>query len=236
MPLVGLGTSAILAVEPFLSALKVGYLHIDTATRYQNEEYIGEAIKIAESEGIVKRSDLFLTTKLWHDDYKDPEAALRLSLKKLQTNYVDLYLIHWPLNGHCEAKVPMHKLWASMEALVEKGLTKAIGVSNFSVQLLADMLAYCKIRPAVNQVQLYPECAQEELCKWLQANDIVPVAYSPVGRLNATDHNNATVESVNHEYVIELAKKYGKSPVQIILAWGLSRGCAVIPKSANAQR
>lgn len=133
MPAVGFGTSGIYEVSPFVTAIKVGYRHIDTATRYENEQYIGEAVTQTVSEGVVKREELFITTKLWHDDYNDPEAALRLSLKKLQTDYVDLYLIHWPLNGHGPHKVPMHKLWAQMESLVEKGLTRSIGVSNFNI-------------------------------------------------------------------------------------------------------
>jgi diketogulonate reductase-like aldo/keto reductase len=118
---------------------------------------------------VATRDELFVGTKLWQDDYADPEAALRLSLKKLRLDYVDLYMIHWPHNGVGPVKVPMHKLWPMMESLVAKGLTKSIGVSNFNIQLLADMLTYCKIRPAVNQIQLYPECAQTELCSWLQS-------------------------------------------------------------------
>ena len=108
---------------------------------------------MALKDRIIKnREELFITTKLWHTDYADAEGALRLSLKKLQTNYVDLYLIHWPHNGVGPVKVPMHVLWAQMESFVEKGLVKSIGVSNFNIQLIADMLTYCKIRPAVNQV------------------------------------------------------------------------------------
>ena len=137
---------------------------------------------------------------------------MRLSLKKLRVDTVDLYLIHWPLNSHAEHRVPMHVLWAKMERLVELGLTKSIGVSNFSLQLLAEVMTFCKVKPAVNQIQIYPECAQEELVCWLQSKNIVPVAYSPVGRLNSTDHIN-TKESVSHPYVLELAKKYNSTPV-----------------------
>ena len=105
------------------------------------------------SKGAVKREDLFITSKLWHTDYQDPEAALRKSLEKLNLPHIDMYLIHWPLNYlGGEVKVPMHKLWASMESLVDKGLTKAIGVSNFNLQLLGDMLTYARIRPACNQI------------------------------------------------------------------------------------
>ena len=211
MPILGFGTSSILDPESFYTAVKVGYRHFDTATKYANEQFIGEALTRAIDEKLVTRKDLFLTTKLWHTDYADPEAALRLSLKKLQTDYVDLYLIHWPLSGHADHKVPMHKLWAQMENLVEQGLTKSIGVSNFNIQILADMLTYAKIKPVCNQIQLYPQCAQEELVKWLQANDIHPVAYSPVGRLNSK--HTSTVESANHPYVIQLAEKKGWTPV-----------------------
>lgn len=133
MPSMGFGTSGIKSIEPFYTALKVGFRHFDTATRYDNEQFIGEAITRGIEEGLVKRDELFITTKLWHTDYSDPEAALRLSLQKLQTPCVDLYLVHWPMNGVVENKVPMHVLWAQMESLVEKGLTKSIGVSNFNL-------------------------------------------------------------------------------------------------------
>lgn len=112
MPVLGFGTSSIVDPESFYTAIKVGYRHFDTATKYKNEEFIGEALERSIQEGLVTRSELFITTKLWHDDYSDPEAALRLSLKKLKVDSVDLYLIHWPMNGHTAPKVPMHVLWA----------------------------------------------------------------------------------------------------------------------------
>lgn len=126
----------------------------------------------------------------------------------------------------------MHVLWAKMEALVEKGLCRSIGVSNFNIQLMSDMLTYAKIPPAVNQVQIYPECAQPELVTWMQENKITPVAYSPCGRTGASHLN--TEDSVNSAVIKELALKYEATPVQILLAFGLSRGYAVIPKAASS--
>ena len=118
---------------------------------------MGQAVANAITKGAVTREELFITSKIWHTDFEDPEAALRTSLTKLNLPYIDMYLIHWPLNYlGCDYKVPMHKLWPQMEALVEKGLTKAIGVSNFNLQLLCDMLTYCKIKPACNQIEIHP--------------------------------------------------------------------------------
>ena len=142
--------------------LKYGYRHIDTATLYGNEDDIGEALQECMAAG-VKREDLFITTKLWHTDKNDIEGALKTSLAKLKLDYVDLYLVHWmrPLidfDGG-EWKIispPNHVVWTGMEALVEKGLTKSIGVSNCTIPLLYDILAGCKIKPVVNQIECHP--------------------------------------------------------------------------------
>lgn len=120
-----------------------------------------------------------------------------------------------------------------MESLVEKGLTKGIGVSNFNLQIIADMLTYCKIKPACNQIQLYPCHAQADLIKFLQDENIVPIAYSPIGKL---DWDTLKTNLVDHDLIKQLAEKYQKTPVQILLCWGLSRGYAVIPKSSNEER
>ena len=154
MPIMGFGTWQIKDADVFYRALKNGYRNFDTATVYGNEEMLGEALERGIQEGIATRENIFIATKLWHSDYADPEAALRLSLSKLKTDYVDLYLIHWPNNGVGGGvlTLPMYALWKKMEELVKKGLAKSIGVSNFNIQLLADMLTYVEIKPAVNQV------------------------------------------------------------------------------------
>ena len=172
----GFGTNPIKDPQVFLSAMEVGYRHFDTAGCYENEEFLGEAIATCG----LKREELWITTKIWHTDYSDPEAALRTSLAKLQTDHVDVYLVHWPHMG--QEGVPMHVLWQKMEALVDLGLTKAIGVSNFNLQLLADITTYAKHKPVCNQIQLYPECAQDEFVQWMLSKNILPVAYSPVAR------------------------------------------------------
>lgn len=184
MPSVGLGTYPMKEADVFEKAItEGGYRHIDTASMYANEEFIGEGVQRAIAAGVVKREDLFIVTKLWHTEYADPEAALRSSLAKLKTEYVDCYLIHWPNNLDSDSKKPFHVLWAEMEQLVEKGLTKSLGVSNFSVQLLSDLLCYAKIKPVCNQVQIFPGCAQVDLIKFLNTHNILPVAYSPCGRV-----------------------------------------------------
>ena len=144
---------------------------------------MGQAIQTCINEGVVCRQDLFVVTKLWHTQYKDPEGALRKSLRKLQLEYADLYLIHWPFNGLTSPKIPLHVLWPKMEALQQKGMTRAVGVSNFNVQLLADLLTYCTIKPVCNQIEIHPRNARPELVRFLDDMGIVPVAYSPIGRL-----------------------------------------------------
>ena len=158
---IGLGTydSSEGAIEPVVKAaiLEHGYRHIDTAMIYGNEEAIGNTLQEIFAEGSVKREELFITTKLWRSDYEDIEGAIRLSLKKLKLEYLDLYLVHWPIpkidweNEEMPfLKTPMHKVWAEMERMVELGLTKSIGVSNFQIPMMMDLFTYCKIRPAVN--------------------------------------------------------------------------------------
>ncbi len=131
LPKVGLGTYRMTDYEPILTALKQGYRHIDTAARYKNEHLIGQAITEALNQGILnKRDEVFITTKIWYEEYDDVENACRSALDRLQTSYIDLYLIHWPAGFFCKNKKPMHVLWAEMEALVDKGLVRGIGVSN----------------------------------------------------------------------------------------------------------
>jgi len=129
--------------------MEAGYTHIDTATVYNNEEIIGEALAECFAKG-KKREDIFVTTKLWHSGYGDVQGTLKSSLEKLKLDYVDLYLVHWPLGYYADPKKPLHVLWPEMEALVDQGLSKSIGVSNFNTQLLWDLMCYCKIKPVCN--------------------------------------------------------------------------------------
>ena len=157
IPAVGLGTFLHPDCKEHVKSaiLKYGYRHIDTAMKYENEAAIGEALQECMAAG-VKREDLFITTKLWHTDKNDVEAGIKRSLEKLKLDYVDLYLIHWMRpaidweNGEKILTPPNHVVWAGMESLVEKGLTKSIGVSNCTIPVLYDILAGCKIKPVIN--------------------------------------------------------------------------------------
>jgi len=209
---------------------EAGYIHIDTASIYKNEEKVGEALKALFASG-KKREDIFVTTKIWHSDHNDAHAALKTSLTKLGLDYVDLYLVHWPIGGYADPACPLHKLWPQMEALVEQGLTKSIGVSNFNVQLLLDLLTYAKIKPVCNQVELHPLNQQDGLLAFHKLKGIVSVAYSPIARPTPEKPNLLV-----HPYLVSLAEKYKKSAAQIILNWGVCRGCVVIPKASSIGR
>jgi diketogulonate reductase-like aldo/keto reductase len=181
MPLVGLGTYAIenAGQEIARAITEIGYRTIDTAAIYQTEEVVGQGVKLAIESGKVTREDLFIITKVWVSDVEDCEAALKKSLGKLGLEQVDLYLVHWPQFSkvikpatetepavHERINISIQKVWEQMEALVEKGLTKSIGVSNWNVQLLWDLLSYAKIKPVVNEIELNPYLVQEELVRF----------------------------------------------------------------------
>lgn len=151
MPVMGLGTlfhKDPKAIEHAIT--NIGYRNIDTATITMNEAQVGKGLQASIDSGAVKRDEIFLATKLWHNAYFDPETALRKSLTALKTDYVDLYYLHWPNNFFADTKVPMHVLWKRMEGLVDKGLCKGIGVSNFNVQILSDILTYANHKPICN--------------------------------------------------------------------------------------
>lgn len=243
MPKVGLGTYGMDKVDEYYTAIvDIGYRHIDTAHMYKNEEVIGEALQKVFTNTSIKREDMFIVTKLWGDQKRDVEGALKQSLEKLKLDYVDLYLVHWPIayeeNEDGKAipvKIPNHKTWADMEALVKAGLTKSIGVSNFNVQSLMDMMAYCEIKPVCNQIELHPYLVQEDLVQYMKDNEIIPVAFCPLIRAGLEDRS-APKNVFELDLFKDLAAKYEKSAGQIILNWGLQRGHTIIPKSSKKER
>lgn len=240
MPKVGLGADSINDKEIALKMItEAGVRHIDTASLYKTEETLGEVLVDAFKAGVT-REEMFITTKIWRTDYHDPVSACKQSLEKLGLEYVDLYLIHCPIvpfeeDGKTFQKIPMHKVWEGMEKCVELGLARSIGVSNFNVQLICDMLAYCKIKPVCNQVELNPSCQQPDLLKFCKEYEIVLIAYTPLGaphRRSKSGKGNVLEDPVLNE----IADKYSKTPGQIALAWNVQRGVCVIPKTSKSER
>ncbi len=222
MPWVGLGVfqsedggEVINAVR---YAIGCGYRSIDTAAVYMNEKGVGIAVK----ESGVPRNELFITSKVWNTDqgYHSTLRAFGESIEKLQMDYLDLYLIHWPKGNRSI------ETWKAMEELYSQGKIKAIGVSNFMVHHLNEFLPECKIIPAVNQVEFHPELVQPELLEFCKENAIQLEAWSPImkGRVNDIPVLQA------------LAAKYGKTPAQITLRWDLQKGVVTIPKSVTPKR
>jgi alcohol dehydrogenase (NADP+) len=243
MPRFGLGTylaSSNEDINLFIKSItEVGYRHIDTASYYKNEEEIGKALKKVFATGI-KRSDIFIVTKLWNDDHGRAEEALKESLKRLDLDFVDLFLIHWPLATKTEGdkvtadRVPISHTWKGMENCVKQGLTRNIGVSNFNFQILNDLLSYAEIPPCCNQIELNPYLSQINFVEWMKTNNIHPVAFAPLGKAYLVDNKEDQV--LQNDTILHLAQKYKKTPGQILLNWGLARGHVMIPKSANINR
>ncbi len=199
-------------------ALRLGYRSIDTAAAYGNERGVGKAIR----ESGIPRADIFLTTKVWNDDQraKRTPAAFQESLERLDTEYVDLYLIHWPVKGCYQ------ETWRAMEKIYQSGRAKAIGVSNFLIHHLEDVLRDSQIVPSVNQVEFHPLLVQPELLRFCKSQKIQVEAWSPLmqGRI------------VTQRSVQELAEKYDKTPAQIVLRWDLQHEVITIPKSIHPNR
>ena len=233
--------------EVVYSSIKHGTRLIDTASKYENEVEVGKGIKKAIDEGIVKREDLFVITKMWPDEKEDPEKALKQSLERLQLSYVDLFLDHWPsgkcYNGKNNFKlISVKDMWPKMEKLVEENLTKSIGVSNYNVQNLLIVLSICKIKPVVNEVEFHPYLYQKDLKEFCDLENIKIVAYYPLIKgVNYKSRftkimNEKKLDLLNEEIVKNLANKYGKTVGQIILNWHVHLGVIPIPGSANPER
>ena len=219
VPALGLGTSQMKnpqdTVEVIKTALSLGYRLIDTATMYGNEEAVGAGIR----ESGVPREEIVLTTKLWPDDFGDPEAAFSTSLMKLGLDYVDIYLVHWP-RGYTPS------VWKALEGFVKDGRAKTIGISNFSVEETEEVFSYCEIAPALNQVQFNPFSYDAALLDYSKSKGILLEAYRPLTR----------GERIGDETVAALAKKYGKTSAQILIRWNIEHGVIVIPKSTHEER
>lgn len=217
IPQLGLGVwkSGEKTESAVLAALKAGYRHIDTAAIYYNEESVGKAI----IKSGISRKDIFITTKLWNDDHVDPCRALEKSLKKLNLKYVDLYLMHWPVKQRNET-------WKILEQLKDEGKCRSIGVSNFTIRHLKELISKSKAMPAVNQVEFNPYLYQKELLDFCKLKNIQLEAYSPL------THN----KKLKDRKLCIMADKYSKTPAQILIRWSLQKRIVVIPKSTREER
>ncbi|XP_028803170.1 NAD(P)H-dependent 6'-deoxychalcone synthase [Neltuma alba] len=252
MPVIGLGTAADSPGKEttkgaVIEAIKLGYRHFDTASVYGSEEFVGEGIAEAFHLGLVKsRDELFVTSKLWCSDNHPGHVipALRRSLGYLRLEYVDLYLIHFPLSAKpWNMKFPFDKnevvpfdmkgVWAEMEECKKMGLTKSIGVSNFSTKKLQNLLSFTTIPPSVNQVEMNPCWQQNKLREYCKEKGIIVTAYSPLGAQGASWGTNNVMDN---ELLNEIAEANGKSVAQVCLRWLYEKGVSFVVKSYNKER
>ncbi len=253
MPRVGLGTWKALPGEVenavTYALVDAGYRHLDCAAVYGNEEEVGAALGSVFKSGKVAREEVFVTSKLWNVAHRkgDVRAACEKTLRDLGLDYLDLYLMHWGMatsesqravdeNGVLKLeKIPVRETWEAMEELVRAGLVKAIGVANFNVQLLVDLMSYASVTPTVLQVELHLYLQQSRFVEFCQYRGITVTAYSPLGSPGNYKEKGLPL-LVEDPVVVGIAQAHEKSPAQVLIRWGIQRNTIVIPKSVHPQR
>lgn len=252
IPQLGLGTWLSAKGEVYdaiRTAISIGYRHFDCAAIYANEKEIGQAFGDAIHAGDIQREELWITSKLWNSSHGKERVrpAFEKSVADLQLDYLDLYLIHWPVamqpgvsmassdsDYRSLEEVPLQQTWEGMVALKESGDAKHIGVSNFSAKKVGQIIQ-TGVGPEMNQVEMHPYLRQQELVDFCQGNGVHLTAYSPLGRPNATNEADV-LPLINHPEVTTIAADHSCEPAQVLIAWALQRGTIVIPKSVSPKR
>lgn len=255
MPIFGLGTwksQPGIVAQAVKDAIDAGYRHIDGAHIYGNEHEVGEGVNAKISDGTIKREDIFITSKLWNTMHRPDlvEPACRTTLKNLGLDYIDMYLIHWPMAYKEEGElfptnadgtvafsdVDYLDTWKEMEKLVDLGLTKSIGISNFNAKQVDRVCATARIQPATNQVECHPYLNQKRLSKHCADKKIVITAYSPLGSPDRPWAQPGDPNLLEDDKLKAIAEKYKKEPAQILIRYQIEKGHVVIPKSVTKSR
>jgi diketogulonate reductase-like aldo/keto reductase len=259
VPVVGLGTfgsdnyDADQVAAAVKLAISLGYRHLDCASVYGNEKEIGDALREVFAAGVVKRENLWITSKVWNNKHNDVIGSCRKSLSDLGLDYLDLYLVHWPFPNHHEKGVAVNsrdphavpyihenymKTWGDMEKLVDMGLVRNIGTSNMTIAKMKMLLRDCRIKPVVNEMEMHPHFQQPELFQYLASNDIRAIGFCPIGSPGRPDRDKTPEDTVPIEdpVIVEIARTHGVHPAVICVKWAVQNGQIPIPFSVKPEK